>query len=488
MAEEAGAVPIWKQEVFVDEYTTHVELARRLASRYQAKTRFVHGVGWFIWDKTHWALDITKRIHGFGKELVDSLVDQAKRTKDAQGLVGVIRAAGKASGIRSILELAESEDGLSTVVDDLDAAPEFLACANGTVSLETGEFQEGHWDPAHVLTRCCPANYIESATDERFDGMLEHLIPDEEARLWLQKAVGYSVLGNPREDKIFYLVGPTAAGKGTFLAALQAALGDYFTNARMETFCIQQSNDPSKARSDLHRLIQTRMVVADEIRRGFKFDAGVLKNIAGGGQLLCRTLRQPEILAPVTFVLWVVANPGDLPKLPADDDAIWRRVTQFHIGGSIPKDERDPDFRDKVVKEPKFRSAVLAWVIQGAVRYLLEGLGEPPESVSNATEELREEMNTFGPLLETLEFRSDLRTTKAAMRARAEDVLGWKPKPKALKAALDRAAELQGITLVRSSVKIKETDENGNPILGEDDKPKMKKLDAWTGVGFQGGD
>ena len=31
-----------------------------------------------------------------------------------------------------------------------------------------------------------------------------------------------------------------------------------------------------------------RQTVADEIRRGFKFDAGVLKNIAGGGSLLCR--------------------------------------------------------------------------------------------------------------------------------------------------------------------------------------------------------
>ena len=75
-----------------------------------AKTRFVHGVGWFIWDKTHWSLDITKRVHGFAKELVDSLVDQAKRAsrEEARGLVGVIRAAGKASGIRSILELVRA--------------------------------------------------------------------------------------------------------------------------------------------------------------------------------------------------------------------------------------------------------------------------------------------------------------------------------------------------------------------------------------------
>jgi putative DNA primase/helicase len=477
MAEEVGgAVPIWKKEIFVDPYTTHVELARRLAGRYQAKMRFVHGVGWFIWDKTHWSFDITKRVQGLAKGLVDSLVDQAKRAsrEEARGLVGVIRAVGKASGIRSVLELAESEDGFSTEVTDLDMSPEFLACANGTINLETGEFLDAHWNPEHMLTRCCPADYVEGATDERFGSILDHLIPDEAGRLWLQKAVGYSVLGNPREDKIFYLVGPTAAGKGTFLAALHAALGEYFTNARMESFCVQQGNDPSKARSDLHRLIQTRMVVADEIRRGFKFDAGVLKNIAGGGWLLCRTLRQPEVLAPVTFVLWVVANPGDLPKLPADDDAIWRRVVQFHIGGSIPKDERDPNFRDKVVKETSFRSAVLAWVVQGATRYLLEGLGDPPESVSEATQKLRDDMNTFGPLLELLKFGKSYITSKDTVRALAEDALGWKPTPKALKGALDRAAALEGVDLTRSSVKVQALAPDGG----------TKTLAAWRGVGI----
>ena len=479
MAEEVGgAVPIWQKEIFVDPYTTHVELARRLAARYQAKTRFVHGVGWFIWDKTHWSLDATKRVQGLAKGLVDSLVDQAKRAspEEARGLVGVIRAAGKASGVRSVLELAESENGFSTEVTDLDVSPEFLACANGTINLETGEFMDACWNPEHMLTRCCPADYVEGATDARFDSMLEHLIPDEDARLWLQKAVGYSVLGKPIEDKIFYLVGPTAAGKGTFLAALQSALGNYFTNARMETFCVQQGNDPSKARSDLHRLIQTRMVVADEIRRGFKFDAGVLKNVAGGGSLLCRTLRQAEVLAPVTFVLWVVANPGDLPKLPADDDAIWRRVVQFHIGGSIPKDERDPSFRDKVVKAVGFRSAVLAWVVQGATRYLLQGLGDPPGSVSEATQKLRDEMDSFGPLLELLEFGDAYITAKDKVRALAEDALGWKPTPKALKRALDRAAELEGRELTRSSFKVQ--------VPSTDGGTKTKTLQAWRGVGI----
>ena len=207
-----------------------------------------------------------------------------------------------------------------------------------------------------------------------------------------------------------------------------------------------------------------------------RFAAGVLKNVAGGGSLLCRTLRQAEVLAPVTFVLWVVANPGDLPKLPADDDAIWRRVVQFHIGGSIPKDERDPSFRDKVVKAVGFRSAVLAWVVQGATRYLLQGLGDPPGSVSEATQKLRDEMDSFGPLLELLEFGDAYITAKDKVRALAEDALGWKPTPKALKRALDRAAELEGRELTRSSFKVQ--------VPSTDGGTKTRTLQAWRGVGI----
>ena len=38
----------------------------------------------------------------------------------------------------------------------LDVSPEFLACENGTVNLETGEFFWNWWDAEHMLTRCCP--------------------------------------------------------------------------------------------------------------------------------------------------------------------------------------------------------------------------------------------------------------------------------------------------------------------------------------------
>ena len=45
------------------------------------------------------------------------------------------------------------------------------------------------WDADHMLTRCCPTPFEEGATDERFDKLLVHLIPDPEAREWLQTAV-----------------------------------------------------------------------------------------------------------------------------------------------------------------------------------------------------------------------------------------------------------------------------------------------------------
>jgi putative DNA primase/helicase len=481
LREQQGPTPVWKNKNFLNPHTTHVEIARHFAYRYQAKARFVHGVGWYAWTGTHWERDATKRAHVFTKHLVDHMVVQAKKLRLGKGegdVTSVIRQAGKAGGVKSILELAESEERTSTTVDDLDAKPEQLACANGTINLETGEFKEGFWDAAHMLTRCCPADYIDGATDERFGALLEQLIPDADARDWLQKAMGYSILGNPREDRVFFLVGPTAAGKGTFLAAIEAAVGEYFTTARMESFCRRKDDDPAKPRSDLFALISRRIVVADEVNRGHRFNSGMLKNIAGGGSMNVRGLHKEDVRAKVSFVLWVVANPKDVPRLPSDDDAIWRRVVQFHIGGSIPEDQRDPEFRDKIVKSPEFRSAVLGWIIGGAKRYNVEGLGAPPESVSVATDALRDQMNVFGPLIDRLEFGLDYATSVKRVKAAAEELLPWKPSSTQLKEAIERAALQHGITEIkRSSMNVDVTirDDHGRETT------KKKKEPTWKG-------
>jgi len=63
--------------------------------------------------------------------------------------------------------------------------------------------------------------------------------------------------------------------------------------------------------------------------------------MAGGDPMPVRTLNKPEIVAPVTFTLWLIANDGDIPRIRPEDEAMWERVRRIPIGATVPE-ERPP--------------------------------------------------------------------------------------------------------------------------------------------------
>ena len=73
------------------------------------------------------------------------------------------------------------------------------------------------------------------------------------------------------------------------------------------------------------------------------------------------------------------------------DDAIWNRIKKVPLGVVIPKAEQDRSLRDKLRAE---RSGILNWALEGCLEWQREGLGEP-EEVRLATEEYREDIDTF---------------------------------------------------------------------------------------------
>ena len=92
-------------------------------------------------------------------------------------------------------------------------------------------------------------------------------------------------------------------------------------------------------------------------------------------------------------------------------------------------------------------------------------VGNPPEAVRAATDKLRDKMNAYGPLLECLEFASHHSGKKDDIKALAKELMSFEPSAKALKGALERAAEAQGVQIRRTSIT-----ENG------------EKFPAWGGV------
>ena len=86
-----------------------------------------------------------------------------------------------------------------------------------------------------MLSKIAGADYDPYAKCPRWDRfILEIMNDDEAAALFLQKAAGYALCGNPVEDCLFILYGEkTRNGKSTFCNALMGVLWDYGNRVRV---------------------------------------------------------------------------------------------------------------------------------------------------------------------------------------------------------------------------------------------------------------
>jgi putative DNA primase/helicase len=211
---------------------------------------------------------------------------------------------------------------------------------------------------------------------------------------FLQRAVGYSLTGDTREEVLFMPLGPGATGKSTFLESIKAVMGDYATTTDFETF-IQKRNDGGP-RNDIAALAGRRMVVSIEVQEGKKLAENIVKNITGGDTVSARFLYQEKFEFRLEFKLWLCAN--DPPKVRHADTAIWRRIWRLPFEHVVPVDRRDPTLKKRLCTMPDCQRAILAWAVEGALRWREEGLAVP-DCIVRATADYRQSQNPLADFL-----------------------------------------------------------------------------------------
>jgi len=118
-------------------------------------------------------------------------------------------------------------------------------------------------------------------------------------------------------------------------------------------------------------------------------DAAMIKEFTGGDPISCRFLYKETFTYIPRFKLVMAVN--DRPNLSTKDSAIWARVKMIPFEVKIPK--------NKIIAQEKllelFHSEmpqILAWAVQGAKKWIEEGLGDPP-SVVEATKDYQYEID-----------------------------------------------------------------------------------------------
>jgi putative DNA primase/helicase len=200
---------------------------------------------------------------------------------------------------------------------------------------------------------------------------------DAELQLYLQRVAGYCLTGITGEHALFFCYGTGANGKGVFINTLAGIWGDYAVTAPMETFVVSHND---RHPTELAMLRGARLVVAQETEQGRGWDEAKIKALTGGDRIAARFMRQDFFEFVPQFKLLIAGN--HKPGLRGVDEAIRRRLHLIPFRVTIPPEERDTHFADKL--KPEW-PGILQWALDGCLEWQRIGLA-PPAAVRDATD------------------------------------------------------------------------------------------------------
>jgi putative DNA primase/helicase len=373
--------------------------AKRLVERHGDDLRYCYSTKiWFNYDGVRWVEDTTGETERRAKDTVQQIYAEASEEdneKERKTIAKHALSSESSAKIRAMLESAQSEPGIPVELKQLDTKEFVLNSLNGTIDLWTGELLPHRRED--LLTKICPVYYDPKAKSEVWECFLQRILPNRSVREFVQRAAGYSILGDVREEKIFFPFGPPATGKSTFLCAIQSALGDYATTADFETF-LQKRYAGGGPNPEIRNLTGKRIVISLEVEEGRKLAEALISQLSGGDFVAARGLyerRSTEFLP--CFTLWLAAN--NRPRVSDANSAVWRRILQIPFQERIPESERDPQMKLILKNTNVSGPAILSWLVEGALIYQQEGL-KIPDEVRNLTQDYRREMDPIGDFCE----------------------------------------------------------------------------------------
>jgi putative DNA primase/helicase len=365
---------------------TDTDNAERFARRFGAKAMHTPGRGWLVYDGKRWRPDDLFQVNELAKKTARLIADEAQHLDGDSARVARSKFATQSLAKGSLDRMLDLAKSLLAVEDDrLDADPWLFNVVNGTIDLRTGR-REKH-DPRDLLTKIAPVRANRRAKCPLFKKFLKRITGDDAAlRVFIQKAVGYSLTGVTTEQVFFFVYGKSGNnGKSTLVNLIRDMLGDYGWHTPIETLLTKQYDNNIPA--DLACLAGARMVTAIEANFNRHLDEAKIKAMTGGEPITARFMRQNFFSFQPEFKLWFVAN--DRPRVRGTDDAFWRRVCVILLNIKIPSSERDRDLPNKLrVEWP----GILAWAIRGCRKWQREGLAQPA-TVRSATKGWQKEMD-----------------------------------------------------------------------------------------------
>lgn len=368
---------------------TDVGNAQRFCLDWQDEVRHVAGLGPHVYDGRHYrhdddgawlrrAVTTARFIVDEGKVLRELAEQQAATAEDGEARAKAKAEAKKADRrfkwamtsqsaprLKACIEIARTDSRVIERPDNLDADPWALCVGTGILDLRNDTLRPH--TPTELHTRLLPIAYDRDATCPTFERFLATVLQgDTELIDWLQKAIGYTLTGDTREQVAFVLHGDGANGKSTLLNVLVGMLGGHALT--IDSSALTTAGRDRAARSDIAQTRGRRAVIASEIPRGAHLDEDLFKRVTGGERISARFNRMDEFEFTPTFKIWLGVN--HLPVIVGGGHAIWRRLRIVPFNHRVQRP--DLELGRRLHGE---LPGILAWAVRGCARWQAEGLG-----------------------------------------------------------------------------------------------------------------
>lgn len=370
--------------------TTDLGNAERLIDRHGEDLKYIHAWGrYLLYNGRRWEADQCGAVKAKAAETVRNIYHEAGDALDEaqrKALASHAKKSEAQSRIEAMLSLAEHM--VAAKPDDLDLDPWLLNVENGTVDLRTGELRPHQ--RGDLITKLAPVQYNPDAAAPHFEAFLEQVLPSENLRRFVQRAVGYSLTGDVSEQILLFMYGAGANGKSTLINAMLAMLGEYGMQAAPELLTAKPGTHPT----ELADLQGARLAASIELEDGRRLAESLVKQLTGGDRIKARFMRRDFFEFEPTHKVILAAN--HKPTIRGTDHAIWRRIKLIPFEVTIPKAAQDPRLFEKLKDE---LPGILAWAVRGCLEWQRDGLGEP-EEVRQATADYRAEMDVLAAFID----------------------------------------------------------------------------------------
>ena len=294
---------------------------------------------------------------------------------------------------------------------DFDKNPYLINCLNGTYDLQTMSFREHRWDDFLTLQTNFSYTLQECTCQRWIDFVDEVTCGDKEKAKYLQKALGYSMLGIANEECMFILHGKTTRnGKSTMLSAVHHLLGDYASVSPVSIICRSERSKNAEAASPmLASLKAKRFVTMAESNQYGKMDEEVIKQLTGGEEIKARNLYEAATTFLPQFTLWLSCN--DLPSVSDKSLFASDRVRVIEFNRHFSEEEQDKNLKNEF-QTPEAMQGIFTWLIEGYFLYKREGL-HMSESMKKVVRQYERDNDLVLQFLEEKCEKADGKSTRA---------------------------------------------------------------------------